>query len=204
MPRLILGSKSPRRAALLQQLELPFEQLPSPDEEPPPEGNDPHAYVVESACAKARAVHGLVQQRRADNAAAIVIGVDTIVCLDGTLMGKPGDPEEAACMLRRLSGHTHQVYTGLALICADGRELRDCAETQVRMGRLSEANIRAYVRSGEPLDKAGAYGIQGLGGRFIEHIEGCYYNVVGLPLARFATLLEEAGYDFSTTTGGDQ
>ena len=115
-------------------------------------------------------------------------------------MGKPGDPEEAAHMLQRLSGHSHQVYTGLTLICADDRELRDWAKTRVRMGQLSDADIRAYVRSGEPLDKAGAYGIQGLGARFIEHIEGCYYNVVGLPLARLATLLEKAGYDFSATS----
>ena len=201
IPRLILGSRSPRRVALLQQLELPFEQLPSPEEELPPGKNGPQAHVVESASAKARAVRRLVQQRRDDNSGpTIVIGVDTIVYLDGEIMGKPGDPEEAARMLHRLSGHSHQVYTGLALICADDRELRDWAETRVRMGQLSDADIRAYVRSGEPLDKAGAYGIQGLGARFIEHIEGCYYNVVGLPLARLATLLEKAGYDFNTTS----
>ena len=123
---------APRRVALLQQLELPFEQLPSPEEELPPGKNGPQAHVVESASAKARAVHRLVQQRRADNnSPTIVIGVDTIVYLDGEIMGKPGDPEEAAHMLQRLSGHSHQVYTGLSLICADDRELRDWADSHV-------------------------------------------------------------------------
>ena len=102
-------------------------------------------------------------------------------------------------MLHRLAGRSHQVYTGLALICAEDRELRDWGETRVHMGQLSDADIEAYVRSGEPLDKAGAYGIQGLGARFIEDIEGCFYNVVGLPLARLATMLKKAGYDFNAS-----
>jgi len=100
-------------------------------------------------------------------------------------------------MLRVLSGRTHQVYTGVVLVGASGEQWSDCALTQVRMRTLSEADIRGYVDSREPLDKAGAYGIQGLGARFIEHIEGCYYNVVGLPLARLCALLERAGYDFA-------
>lgn len=200
MPHLILGSRSPRRVALLRQLELPFEQLPSPEEELPPGKNGPRAHVLESASAKARAVHSLAQKRLAqNNVPTIVIGADTIVYLDGEIMGKPGDPEEAAQMLHRLAGRSHQVYTGLALICAEDRELRDWGETRVHMGQLSDADIEAYVRSGEPLDKAGAYGIQGLGARFIEDIEGCFYNVVGLPLARLATMLKKAGYDFNAS-----
>jgi septum formation protein len=203
-PHLILGSGSPRRAALLRQLELPFEQVVSPEEEPALQGDGPEACAVAAAGAKARAVHKLVRQRGLATNAAIVIGADTIVSLDGRLLGKPRDAGEAVDMLRALSGHTHQVYTGLALVCGDDRELRDCSVTQVRMGKISERDISGYVRSGEPLDKAGAYGIQGLGARFIEHIEGCYYNVVGLPLARLAALLVEAGYNFNTTTGDDR
>ena len=202
VPHLILSSGSPRRVALLQQLRLPFEQIASPEEESTLRDNTPREHVVETASAKARAVHKLVQERRPERP-SIIIAADTIVCLGDAILGKPTDAEEAFCMLRRLSGHVHQVYTGLALICADSREIQDCAMTRVWMRRLSEADISGYVRSEEPLDKAGAYGIQGLGARFIERIEGCYYNVVGLPLSRLNILLEKAGYNFSTTTGRD-
>ena len=197
VPHLVLGSGSPRRVALLRQLELPFEQLVSTAPEPAPQDGDPEAHAIDAARVKARAVHRMVQERENGEHPTIVIGADTIVCLDGAILGKPEDAGDASRMLRALSGQTHQVYTGLALIRADGGERCDCAVTRVRMRRLSETDIRAYVRSGEPLDKAGAYGIQGLGARFIEYIEGCYYNVVGLPLARLSAMLEEAGYDFS-------
>jgi len=190
--------------ALLRQLHLPFEQIASPEAEPVPRVQPPAEFAVESAAAKARAVHRLLQERSPRQDPAIVIGADTIVCLGADILGKPADREEAAAMLRALSGQTHQVYTGLALIDAAGRQWLDHVVTQVRMRRLSPADVQAYIATGEPLDKAGAYGIQGLGARFIEHIEGCYYNVVGLPLARLSSLLEEAGYRYATqASAGD-
>ena len=198
LPRLILGSASPRRAALLRQLGLDFERLVCPEEEPPADGRPPAEHAIRAARAKARGVDRMARER-GRSTGAIVIGADTVVRVDGAALGKPADPEDAARMLRLLSGRTHQVYTGIVLITEDGRELDDCAETHVRMRALSEADIHTYVRSGEPLDKAGAYGIQGLGARFIEHVQGCYYNVVGLPLARLSSLLEEAGFEFSAT-----
>jgi septum formation protein len=195
-PRIILGSASPRRVALLRQLALPFEQVVSPAAEPAPGDHPPEAFVVESACTKARSVRHLLLGRGRGERPFIVIGADTAVVLDGGIFGKPADAEEAVSMLRALSGRTHQVYTGLALACSEGRELRDYAATRVRVRHLTEGDIRGYVATGEPLDKAGAYGIQGLGARFIESIEGCYYNVVGLPLERLGALLEAAGYQF--------
>jgi len=195
-PRIILGSASPRRAALLRQLEIPFEQVVSPDAEPVPGDCRPGAFVVASARAKARSVRRLLVQGERQARPFIVIGADTVVVLDGSILGKPADAEEAVSMLRGLSGRAHQVYTGIALACSGGRELCDHAVTRVRMRCLTEADIRGYVATGEPLDKAGAYGIQGLGARFIEWIEGCYYNVVGLPLERLGALLEAAGYQF--------
>ncbi len=182
----------------MRQLRLPFEQVVSSEEELLPGDYPPAEFVVASASAKVRVVHRLVQKRQRSADPFIVIGADTVVVLDKTILGKPVGPEDAAAMLRALSGQTHQVYTGLALLKADGGELRDYATTRVQMRPLSPADIDAYIATGEPLDKAGAYGIQALGARFIEQIEGCYYNVVGLPLARLSRLLEEAGYHFTT------
>lgn len=196
-PLLVLGSGSPRRAALLEQLGLPFEQVVSPEPEPIPGDGPPVEHVVESARAKALAVRRLVDQRRPALRSAVVIGADTLVCVRDAPLGKPRHEEQAAAMLRALSGRTHQVYTGVVLVGPEREQWSDWALTQVRMRSLSEADIQGYVDSREPLDKAGAYGIQGLGARFIEQIEGCYYNVVGLPLARLCALLEQAGYDFA-------
>ncbi len=199
-PHLVLASQSPRRGALMRQMGLPFEQLPSPEPEPSLLDGLPTEQVLEAALAKARAVYGLLQDRLDEERLTMVIGADTIVYLGNTILGKPADAIEAAAMLNALSGRIHQVYTGLALVCSDDRQLRDFAMTRVYMRPLSEAEISAYIRTGEPLDKAGAYGIQGWGARFIEYIEGCYYNVVGLPLARLCTLLTEAGYDLVART----
>ncbi len=186
MKPLILGSASPRRAALLRQLALPFTVVPSPLAEPVPATSIPADYALESAVAKAHAVASSVA------ADAIIIAADTIVCSDGAILGKPADAADAASMLGRLSGKVHQVYTGLA-IQSGAQLLREAVCTQVEMRPLTAADIAAYVASGEPLDKAGGYGIQGLGARFIERIEGCYYNVVGLPLARLCVLLSTVG-----------
>ena len=182
----------------MRQLELSFDIVPSPEQEPIPDTLVPSEYALESAVAKVRAVHALLVSRdEADD--AIVIGADTIVCLGDQIFGKPADAQDATRMLSRLSGNSHQVYTGLALQCGTTL-LREAVCTTVEMNAFTPADIDAYVHSGEPLDKAGAYGIQGLGARFIERIEGCYYNVVGLPLARLCTLLGTAGYHPNTKT----
>ena len=158
--------------------------------EPVPATSIPADYALESAEAKARAV------ARSVAADAIVIAADTIVWSNGAILGKPADAAHAAFMLGRLSGQVHQVYTGLAIQSGE-QLLREAACTQVAMRPLTAADIAAYVASGEPLDKAGGYGIQGLGARFIERIAGCYYNVVGLPLARLCVLLSAVGYNLN-------
>lgn len=201
-PTLILGSASPRRVALLNQLQLDFVQLVSPAEEPAPGNRGPAEHVVESARLKAQAVAALAASAPPtplDNTAGLlIIGADTVVCVDGAILGKPTDETHAMHMLRTLSGRSHEVYTGVALRHSDGWEQSVWELTQVQMRKLTEQSIRSYVDSGEPLDKAGGYAIQGLGARFVEHISGCYYNVVGLPLARLCALLEEAGYNFGS------
>ncbi|MBT6144718.1 MAG: septum formation protein Maf [Gemmatimonadetes bacterium] len=195
-PSLVLASASPRRVELLQQLRLPFEQIVSPAEEPPPQGTDPAAWAVLSARAKAGAVIGMNGSKAlpATTNRRLVIGADTVVCCDDQLLGKPKDDEDAARMLRLLSGRLHLVCTGVVVTDGDC-EYHAAEVTHVQMARLSPAAIAAYVASGEPVGKAGSYAIQGLGGRFVERVEGCYYNVVGLPLARLCSLLESAGYD---------
>ena len=149
-----------------------------------------------AAAAKAAAVHRVLRASpKGSN--AIVIGADTVVSLDGGILGKPPDTDGAAAMLRRLSGRRHEVFTGIALKGPGDRETRDCVRTEVRMRKLSAEEIERYVESGEPMDKAGSYGIQGRGARFVESINGCYYNVVGLPIARLSAMLEELGFDFA-------
>ena len=201
-PTLILGSASPQRVALLNQLQLDFVQLVSPAEELAPGNRGPAEHVVESARLKAQAVAALAASAPPtplDNTAGLlIIGADTVVCVDGAILGKPTDETHAMHMLRTLSGRSHEVYTGVALRHSNGWEQSVWELTQVQMRKLTEQSIRSYVDSGEPLDKAGGYAIQGLGARFVEHISGCYYNVVGLPLARLCALLEEAGYDFGS------
>ncbi|HJP31166.1 MAG TPA: Maf family protein [Candidatus Latescibacteria bacterium] len=199
-PTLVLASASPRRVALLQQLQLPFEQIVSPVEEPPAQG-DPETSAILSARTKAGAVADLLRDGRARLSSSsptptshLVIGADTVVSCAGQLLGKPADEAEAAGMLRLLSGRQHTVCTGIAVVATDG-EQEACEITRVLMKPLSETSIAAYVASGEPQGKAGSYAIQGLGARFIERVEGCYYNVVGLPLARLCCLLESAGFD---------
>jgi septum formation protein len=196
-PLLVLGSGSPRRVALMQQIGLPFVQWNSAAAEPDHREGSPATHALETARLKARAVQQAVRSHCGPDRPFIVIGADTVVHLDGAVLGKPVDAADAARMLRLLAGRTHQVYTGVSLVCSDGRQLEDCAETQVRMRSLADAQLARYLASGEPADKAGAYGIQGCGALLIERIEGCYYNVVGLPLALLSTLLERAGYDFS-------
>ena len=198
-PALILASASARRVELLKQLNLPFEQVVSPHEEPPPEGSDPEAWALQSAVAKASAVATLIASSGSlaplarSRGAHLVIGADTVVCRGDQLLGKPEDQADAKRMLRMLSDGWHKVCTGVAIVSIDG-EYSAVETTRVRMTPLSEATISAYVGSGEPEGKAGSYAIQGRGGRFVERVEGCYYNVVGLPLARLCCLLESAAF----------
>lgn len=185
-PPLVLASQSPRRRQLLERLGLTFEVVPSDVEEhfPPSLGpGEAAAYVaLDKAAAIAAAYPG-----------ALTLGADTVVVLDGDVLGKPAGPDEAARMLHRLSGRTHAVYTGLALVYAsDDRQVQAHEHTAVTFAHLTDEEVEAYVQTGSPLDKAGAYGIQDdLGALFVAGIEGDYYNVVGLPLHRLYRLLRE-------------
>jgi septum formation protein len=183
MGPVVLASASPRRVALLRQVGLAFTVTdPGPDREWPGKAEPRHG-VRALALDKARRVG-------AGASDALVIGADTIVVVRGTRLGKPRDPEQALAMLRQLHGRTHEVWTGIAVV--RGSEQRTAAEvTRVRFARLSEDELAEYVRTGEPLGKAGAYAVQGAAAQFVRHIEGDYSNVVGLPLARLRQLLGE-------------
>jgi septum formation protein len=187
---LILASASPRRYDLLTRLGVDFTvEISGIDETALTLKGPPAAQAVASANAKARAVADRFLNRW-------VLGADTMVVLEGEIFGKPGDKHEAAGMLRRLSGQTHGVVTGIALCKReDGawEEWTDHEETLVRMGALTDGDIEAYVNSGEPMDKAGAYGIQDKGAFLVQGLEGCYFNVVGLPLRKTGLLLLKAG-----------
>lgn len=183
--RLILASASPRRRELLAQAGFCFEVVPADVPELLKPGEDPIRFVTRLAREKAEAVAA----SRPITPDTIVLGADTIVVVDEEVLGKPQDAADAARMLRRLSGQTHQVITGVCL--AKGRERQRAAEvTFVRFSTLSDAEIDAYVATGEPLDKAGAYAIQGRAGRWVPRIHGCYFNVVGLPLALISSMIE--------------
>jgi septum formation protein len=180
---LVLASASPRRVALLRQVGAEFTVVdPGPDREWPGEAEPRHG-VRALALGKARRV-------AAKRPGCVVIGADTVVVLRGIRLGKPKGAPEAREMLRRLHGRTHEVWTGLAVVRdGDQRTAAEC--TTVRIARLDDREIDAYVATGEPLDKAGAYGIQGLAAQFVRRIEGDYANVVGLPLGRLRQVLAE-------------
>jgi septum formation protein len=186
LPSLVLASASPRRKLLLRQIGLTFTIEPSSIHERLDRRASPAANARRIALEKATEV----ASRRKKG---IVVGADTIVVLGRSILGKPKHRKEAARMLRRLSGRTHVVFTGFALVdAASGSVLSDVVRTRVRFRRLSDREIADYVRSGSPLDKAGAYGIQDdFGAVFVESIEGCFYNVVGFPLVRFYQRLQE-------------
>ncbi|MBE5940164.1 MAG: septum formation inhibitor Maf [Lachnospiraceae bacterium] len=180
--KIILGSKSPRRKELLEQIGMEFEILVSDDEEVIT-SNVPSKVVEELSLQKAQNVEKMIADKHEKY---IVIGADTVVAYDGRILGKPKDEDDAETMLKFLSGNTHQVYTGVTLIIKDKekRETKNFAEcTSVTMYDISEDEIRKYISTKEPMDKAGSYGIQGIGGKFIKEINGDYNNVVGLPVA---------------------
>lgn len=184
----ILASASPRRKELLGLLFRDFRVVPSEfDESLVPSDLEPADHVLYSALMKARDV----AETHPDS---LVIGADTIVVVDRTILGKPEDREDAIRMLDMLSGRSHKVYTGVALIHA-GRERADVECTEVDFAELGDEIIVRYVDTGEPLDKAGAYAIQGKGVVLIESIRGCYPNVVGLPLAMLSSMLREFGVE---------
>ncbi|MDR3754371.1 MAG: Maf family protein [Terracidiphilus sp.] len=195
---LVLASASPRRRELLAQVGYRFEVYPAHIPEDPLPGEDPIVYVTRLARQKAEAVFSELTSRPSPpkdclNGQFVVLGADTTVTLDNAILGKPEDAADAARILRLLSGRTHRVITGVALVTAKGAEV--AAEvTAVRFLTLSEADIAEYIATGEPMDKAGAYAIQGRAARWIPRIEGCYFNVMGLPLALVCSLLESCDY----------
>jgi septum formation protein len=190
---LVLASASPRRRELLTQAGFSFRVHPAHIPEDPLPGEDPIAYVVRLAREKAQAVFAQLSTTTESPAKLAVLGADTTVTLDNQILGKPEDTADAARMLRLLSGRTHRVITGVAVVTAERTEVAAEA-TAVRFLTLSEAEIAAYIATGEPTDKAGAYAIQGRAARWIPRVEGCYFNVVGLPIALVSTLLESQDF----------
>lgn len=188
--RVILASSSPRRLQLLQQIGMEAEVRPADFNEL--DGNDRQAeeVVLANATGKCQTVAGGYGD------AVPVVAADTVVVLDGQILGKPRNAADAVRMLTELSGRTHRVLTGIA-VRFQGRLLSEVCETEVVFRTLTDAEIAAYVATREPLDKAGAYGIQGKGAVFVEKINGCYNNVVGLPLTRLHLMLAKLGVDGS-------
>ena len=175
---LVLASKSPRRQELLKLLGHPFSVIISDIEENMIEHETPARHVIRLSENKARSVGGRLES-------GIVIGSDTIVVLDSEILGKPSTPDEAEEMLGKLQNRTHRVFTGFALFdVTSGRMVSDYETTEVTIRAMTLGLIRLYVRTGEPLDKAGSYGIQGYGSALVTSIKGCYFTVMGLPLAK--------------------
>lgn len=184
MKKLILASASPRRSGLLRMLGLPFSVVPSHVSEDLESPLQPADHVLEISRRKTCAVARNFQDE-------LVLGADTVVALDGDILEKPADADDAVRMLTRLSGRTHQVFTGITLAdTASGRMLSDVAVTEVRFRTLSHNEIRLYVQTQEPMDKAGAYAAQGRAAVFVESVSGCFYNVVGLPLTCLWRLMD--------------
>ena len=171
---LILASASPRRHELLLAAGIDHVVRPSSAPEHRSPGEGPLEFVRRIAEEKARAI--------ASSPHDIVLAADTVVCVDGEIFGKPSSDDDAARMLRRLSGRDHQVYTGICIL-SGARRIVDLSSTRVSFLELTEKEIQEYTRSGEPRDKAGGYAIQGLASKFVRSIEGCYHNVVGLPVS---------------------
>ncbi|MDU5880981.1 MAG: Maf-like protein [Clostridium perfringens] len=189
--KVILASKSPRRVEILEKIVKEFEVVQSNfDENTIDFKGDIAKYVKDLSRNKA------IEVSKRLNEPSIVIAADTVVFQDGKVLEKPKNEEDAFSMLSSLSGNTHKVYSGICLINTyDDTVVTDCDCTEVRFSELNPRQIRNYINSGEPMDKAGAYGIQGLGGAFVEGIKGCYYNVMGLPLNKLYKALEN--YDIT-------
>jgi septum formation protein len=187
-PRIVLASASPRRRELLTLIGIPHTVRPADVDESVLPNEDPAAYVERLAREKAHAIAGHDRD-------ALVIGADTTVVLDGEILGKPNDVPEAEAMVGRLSGRVHTVLTAVAVARGD-QIVSGVEEVEVRFRTLTPTEIRAYVATGEPMDKAGAYGIQGFGATIVERIDGDYFAVMGLALGRLVRLMREVGVDY--------
>lgn len=192
-PKLILASQSPRRIDLLHKMELKFEIIPASVEEVTDGAQPPEENAL--ALAHQKAAH--VARK---HPGSFVLGADTIVVLDRTLLGKPQNAQEAEAMLTALSGRAHQVITGVALIDPEGVHSGHAEVSTVRIKELDKETIRRYIEGGEPMDKAGAYAIQGEGATLVEAWSGSWTNIVGLPVEAVCRLLKEAGYPHSPYT----
>ncbi|MCX7714838.1 MAG: Maf family protein [Clostridia bacterium] len=189
MKKLILASSSPRRRQLLSDIGLEFEVIVSDVDENSIEGIDAQMFVQELSLLKANAVAAKARDMRIND--ALIISADTVVCLDGEILGKPVDRDDAFRILRLLSGRMHEVYTGICVMrTEDGFAATSVRKTSVCFKSLSDEKIRSYIQTGEPMDKAGAYGIQGYGATLVKEIHGDYFNVVGLPIEALSELLE--------------
>lgn len=190
--RLILASASPRRAEILRDAGFSFEVTAAQVDETRVPRETAAGYVERLASNKARLVAQLVKEGREK---VFVIGADTVVVSGRHILGKPNSVADARRMLRLLSGGIHEVVTGVSVVSSPGRrEQLHVEKTEVQFLRLSEWDIKQYLATGEPFDKAGAYGIQGIGGRFVSRIRGCYFNVMGLPLSRVWYMLLASGW----------
>jgi septum formation protein len=187
--RIVLASKSPRRREILSMLGLKFD-IVSADADESSELTDPAQLVRELSLRKARATKALLEQRGEWNDDTLIIASDTVVAADGAILGKPRDKADAVRMLTLLSGRTHQVISGVSLLYGT-RECADFDATSVHFCDMTPAEIKDYVSSGEPMDKAGAYAVQGLASVYIKGLEGDYFNVVGLPVHKLNTMLLE-------------
>ncbi len=186
--RIVLASSSPRRRELLSTLGLGFDVINPSSDETVSENETPEDFAlrvsVEKACSVSRSL----------GEGAVVIGADTIVVVDGEILGKPEDPEEASSMLRKLSGKEHRVFTAFSIVRPKNEILHsEIVDTSVRVKPLAASEIEGYIKTGEPMDKAGAYGIQGIGSFMVRGIEGSYSNVVGLPVEELLTALKKLG-----------
>lgn len=193
MRKIILASGSPRRKQILEQVGLNFTVEVSDYEEKSIPGVSPSEFVETLSLEKAN----VVAKNHND---AIIIGADTIVVLDNQILGKPKTKQDAREILKKLSGNTHSVFTGFTIIdTVNKRTITNHVETKIRFKNLSEEEILAYIETGEPMDKAGAYGVQDKGALFVEHIEGDYSSVMGLPIVKIFEILKELGIDILKT-----
>ncbi len=187
MSKLILASSSPRRADLLTQVGLEFQVIPSRFNEDNTLKMPQHKLTVHFARSKAEEVAFRVEE-------GLIIAADTVVVVDGEYLGKPQSVEQARVMLKKLSGGVHEVTTGLAVLDKKKQSIKTAySTTRVWFRRLRDEEVTAYIQTGEPMDKAGSYGIQGRAALFVNKIEGCYFNVVGLPLVELGRILTESG-----------
>ncbi|MGH9738416.1 MAG: Maf family protein [Candidatus Acidiferrales bacterium] len=193
--RLVLASASPRRAEILRNAGIAFDVQAALIDEAPRAGELAGDYVRRLAFEKARAAANEIAERQGTSDDTIFIGADTTVVVDGEIFGKPESEVDAQRMLRLLSGRVHEVHTGLAVVRSPGAWERVAEEiTRVTFAKISDEEVESYIATGEPFGKAGGYAVQGLAGRYVTRIEGCYFNVVGLPLALLYSMLRETGW----------